>query len=152
MSLCIYTKKEQIPVNTKYILNNDLYFRAGTSLSDDDVTCSLLKKIDKAEYCTSYGFRSRDDIENLSSQYLSTGVKTALNIHMYPDICFDTLECGKNVLEEIIKFDHGQILLDDLQDIPTSTKDCDVIYNGRHYTDTYLLSKDVNDDRSCSDK
>ncbi len=97
MSLNVYLYREDIPVGMRVVRMNDAFFQK-VKLVNDETTRKLLKSIDQAEYGNETMFISRNKKMGLiNKDYLSTGCKTLLNAYYYPDICFDMLECGRNV-------------------------------------------------------
>ena len=134
MSLTIFTDKNKIPKEMKFINCNDIFF-GSVSLTNSDKEKEILYKIDKAQYNSADTFIGRN--KNLGAIYkdkLSTGCKTLLNILYNPDICFNVVECGHNALELLSTLTEGYVywefpvlhILDD--------PDCDIVIDGLHFT------------------
>jgi hypothetical protein len=101
--ITLYTRKELIPKDIKYIRLNDTFFK-GVTLQDNSITKIVLNTIDRAVYSSPTTFIGRD--KNLGAMFkdnLSTGTKILLNIYSNPKICFDLAECGPNCLQLLIK-------------------------------------------------
>ena len=72
----------------------------------------------------------------MDKDFLSTGVKTLLNILKYPKRCFDLCECGNNVLLELRNITEGKVLLKGVILLVEEEDDgiCDICMGGRHYS------------------
>lgn len=139
MSLHIYTSKEQIPENVKYIKINDAYFDVRTDIPDSELSRKILKEIDKAEYVNDKVFKGRTEaFGNLDKSMLSTGTKTLFNIIMHPKVCFDVLECGVNALNNLPYIQEGHILWEYPMTFPDeSAIPCDIICDDKHYSEFF---------------
>lgn len=88
----------------------------------------------------------------INKDYLSTGCKTLLNAYYYPDICFDMLECGRNVKHLMHLLKNGNLFLEDpmLYILSDTNKACDIIYNKKHYNffDDFIVAI-ATDRRTC---
>lgn len=136
MSLHIYLDKKDIPTGLSLIRENDVFFNGMTYLQNDEVTCKILHDIDDAVY------HSKDTIIGkkrslgaLNKSYLSTGVKTILNIKEHPEKCFSLLESGNNVLKLLHLLTEGHAFLDGRVCISGKRFPCDKEFDGRLYTD-----------------
>lgn len=99
------------------IKRNDWYFSEVTSknrIQIDDTVKDLIADIDEAE-CF---YNNRGGItvlspsgDSISLFDLSTGCKTALNIYLNPKEIFDTLECGNNAKNAILKLPRGNAVM-----------------------------------------
>ena len=114
MSLNIYFDKNEVPNCMKIIMENDNFFIGHTLLRQDRKTEEILADIDHAKYCSKESFYPENSETPLTTDCLSTGCKTLLNIKEFPDLCFSTGECGNNALEEMLHLDHGCVLCDHL--------------------------------------
>lgn len=134
MSLTVYTNKKDVPKNLQIIDYNDIYF-SSYPLKNDLITGKILQEVDSAKYGGFNYFIGRDeDLGKLNKDCLSTGCKTLLNVYYNKDKCFNVIECGYNVLELLYLVTSGYILWE----YPSifcaeKDKDCDIIYNGKHY-------------------
>lgn len=115
--LTIYMSKTCIPKDLMFVTNNedefDLNFMADCSRFDDTVK-GLIKRIDGSTLMPDNSipsiltkFNNRLDIT-----YLSTGCKTAINVHLMSEVCFSLNECGNNAIIEILRFNSGTVYLD----------------------------------------
>lgn len=134
MSLNIFTKKQDIPKEMKFVDYNDLFFNS-IPLKNDETSRTILSRIDKARFNSSNTFIGRDEsLGSLNKVMLSTGCKTLLNIASNPDICFDVVECGQNALEVLPIIHNGNVfwrnpalfLIDDVE--------CDICVDKKHFT------------------
>ena len=104
MSLHIYTSTDLIPNGIKYEMLNDVYFnKHHLKLPDTEEVRFLLKYIEEGEYHTEKTFIGKFVLNaGILNRFLSTGTKTALNILLSKDVCFDTMSCGENAPRGII--------------------------------------------------
>lgn len=110
MCLNIYRSEEEAKLqgfnNVQFY--NDLYFFANTFLSEE--TSHIIQKIDQATYNTPESFYGIDSVGALDRSYLSTEVKTLLNIVQHTQECFNVIECGDNVLNLLIYLEEGNVV------------------------------------------
>lgn len=134
MSLHIYVRYSDIPKGMQTIEVNDSFFNLETKLTETDEVKRLLKKIDGVEYFNEV--RVSQIIHGtpvvIRKSELSTGCKTLMNIMMHPDKCFDTVECGDNVLREILQLKEGNVVW--RSGYPTYDASCDIVVDGERYT------------------
>jgi len=144
MALRIVTdKKELDKKGIKYVDYNDIWFQS-VSLKDNEVTRHILSYIDKAQYASSDTFIGRDEkLGALNKTLLSTGCKTLLNIVYNPDICFSVAECGPNALEALSFIDEGIIFWDKPVLFLIEDMDCNIEYDGKHYSKYMSFLHDV---------
>lgn len=73
-------------------------------MDDTEKIRELLLKIDNAVQLSPETFLSNKHKKwgGIFKNNLSTGMKTILNIIAFKNICFDTIECGANVIGEIL--------------------------------------------------
>lgn len=94
--------------------SNDLFFnefRFTSNFNYKDPTVSkLIREIDGGVLIDSHNFLAKNG-DLISLSYLSTGCKTALSIYFNPDKWFDAVECGNNALVEILKLNHGKVVM-----------------------------------------
>lgn len=118
--LTVYLNQNDIPNDHEYIDKNDYFFEFNTNITElDNLDCAkeLIKKIDQSDYLGGGKIISKftnklvENIEYHSIEHLSSGCKTLLNILLHPEIVFNTIECGYNVIDEIIKLDKGKIYI-----------------------------------------
>ncbi|MCR5302981.1 MAG: DUF4869 domain-containing protein [Lachnospiraceae bacterium] len=84
--------ENDIPKEIETIRINDAFFDIHSDIKDTPLIREILRNIDKAEYVSNKTFCGRDkDLGNLSASYLSTGVKTLINIKEHPDKCIDIM-------------------------------------------------------------
>lgn len=145
MALKVYERGMQLG-NT--VVCNDAFFNAKTFLGEDKKVRELLLKIDDAERLSAETFLDNKHKEwgGIFKNYLSTGMKTVLNIISYKDICFDTLECGANVLGEILCLENGMIVYTPALLQGYFGRDCDIEYYGEHFDKIgdFLAWRDTN--------
>ena len=137
MSLNIYLTREEVPKAMKIVDLNDDWFNFHTELKNSEFEKEVLMVIDKAKFLGSNSFVGRSD-ENtpINKNNLSTGTKTLLNIYNHKDVCFNTIECGYNALELLIKLKDGNVLYDrDMVFPPSISEGADIICRGHHFTD-----------------
>lgn len=148
MSLKIYRSINDIPKGIKIIFNNDSYFSGCTNLSDDDLTKSIIFKIDKAMYRSEYTFLGRDkELGGLNKDMLSTGCKTLLNVIQHPNICFDITECGYNALQLLPLIKNGMVLWS-FPFVPyAGDEECDIEYDNVVYSNFFEFMEAVDSDR-----
>jgi hypothetical protein len=147
MSLMVYSNLEDVKKSGKTLVRlNDLYFDTETTLSDDNITSIILKTVDKASYNSKQTFRGRDEsLGALNKSMLSTGTKTLLNILEHPDVCFDVCECGNNALCLLPLIKNGNIYWKVPVAVYDKNIDCDIQYEGSHYTDFDSFIESVGD-------
>lgn len=136
MSLYLYREKSEIPANMPYILNNSAYFKA-LSIPQTDQALEVLQKVEQAEYVSSLFFQSKKfKFGAMNKAYLSTGTKTLLNILTDPDVCFDIIECGVNVITQLLKFTSGHVYIGSvaIQSEGSPADTCDIVYRNKRYT------------------
>lgn len=141
MSLRLYTDVSLIPDGVEYKHNSNTFFITRNKLlPDTDEVRRLMREIDKAEYQTDKTFIGRF-IPNagILNRYLSTGCKTALNILLFPDICFDAISAGDNAKEAIVRIKDGIVVMEDTFMSSGRNCDIDVIMNDK-YKVTKLFS------------
>lgn len=143
MSLRIYTEKEEIPSNMRFVDYNDIFFN-GVSLKDDEISEKIMSEIDQAHYSSEKTFIGRDSsLGNLNKENLSTGCKTLLNILYSPCECFDVVECGENALRLLPLIKDGNILWK--TPVLHGNTTCDIDIHGKHFTDFREFLKYVMD-------
>lgn len=134
MSLHVYRRVEDLPKGMKYVKENDTYFNMRGSLDKDDILqVNILRDIEKAEIISDKTVKGEnyDILGSTGLKDLSTGTKTLLNINSNPDICFDTIECGDNVLEYLRHFNKGNIIWKEPVLLLSDTDySCDIEYKG----------------------
>lgn len=115
MSLHIYTSTDLIPNGIEYELMNDIYSnKHHLRLPDTKEVRFLLKYIEDAEYQTEMTFIGKFvPGAGILNRFLSTSAKTALNILLSKDICFDTMSCGEEALRAIIYLRDGYAVIED---------------------------------------
>lgn len=135
MSLTIYRSLFTVPENMEYINGNDVFFNLHTDLKNTAEVQALLKKIDGVKYKDEKNvtvYTAANEGSTLGKSKLSTGIKTILNIMHHPDKCFSTIECGKNVLLEILKLTEGNVVWE--SSVIFADAPCDIIVDDEHYT------------------
>lgn len=103
-----------------------------------DLTATLMKEIDKAEYVNEAEFIDRFG-RTIPISRLSTGCKTAIVVEHNPDKLVDLIECSYNARDSIIRnIKSGKVLFryDDISiDYPGfNDYDIDVLFDGIHFT------------------
>ena len=88
----------------------DLFYLGKDFIITDEAARDI-KIIDGSTYYKGTTMPTRFD-EYISMAYLSTGCKTAMNVTMFTNICFSTIETGDQALLEILKKTDGNILPD----------------------------------------
>lgn len=152
MSVNVYLYKNDVPKDIKIVRNNDSFFQK-VQLVNDETTRKLLNLIDKAEFGNETMIISRSKkMGMIYKEYLSTGCKTLLNAYYFPEICFDMVECGRNVKYLIPLLKSGYLLLENpmLYVLDDTNVDCDIVYNKKHYTqfDSFIEAI-MKDRRTC---
>lgn len=93
----------------RMVLINDAFFNKYTVDMLDEHAKGIVSAIDGAKLVNKYKMKSRFDGTLLSTDKLSTGCKTVLNIFYNPKIVFDIRECGDNALDLIYSLDEGKV-------------------------------------------
>lgn len=101
--LKIYTEKPDDCVRSV-----DSFFSAYGELPDDDFVRGVIRDIEKGEYVNKGAFMSRSEML-LPAYNMSTGAKTLICIHMYPDRCFSLIGCGENALGYLNRLSEGRV-------------------------------------------
>lgn len=146
--LNIYTEERFIPDGMKFVYENDAYFvLISRRIKNDEDTARMLKEIDDAVYQSSSTFIGKFIPDaGLFYTCLSTGCKTALNVHYNPDVCFDLFECGNNAKNSILNLSNGNVLLDSMPLI-TGVKEISCLVNSKYHinskSELYKLYKEL---------
>ena len=139
--LTIYLNKDDIPVEIEYIECNDHFFEFNVSIEHMDslqVVKDYINKIDQSFYIgngrviSKFSKNTEGYIETQNISVLSTGCKTLLNVLFFPEKVFNTIECGYNAVEEILKLDNGKIYLP-INSICELVKPVILVKNGTGY-------------------
>ena len=117
------------------------------SVADTPLVRTLLKEIERAEYCSPTSFIDRYGFK-LPIDHLSTGCKTALLVALKPDLLVDLSECGDNARDAILmKCRDGHIkmhfplsMIAGGRDLYKEERDIDVAINGFRITNVYRLN------------
>jgi hypothetical protein len=135
MALNVYLTKEEIPDGMTFINKNDIYFDGFTNLDNSDFVTNVLREVDEAEVTSELTFLGRTKkLGNLFKDHLSTGSKTLINIHAYPEICFNVVECGDNALEFLCDLHEGNIYWHlPFINFERDDESCDIQCRGRHF-------------------
>lgn len=108
--LNIYTDESKVPSNMEIVKGNDVFFNwSNAQLLNDELTRKTINIIDGSIYYNEELFESRFG-GHISSEFLSTGAKTILNIKNNPDKCFYLRECGYNAEEFVYQYLDGNVL------------------------------------------
>ena len=102
-------EKAKIPVKHR----NDAWFDANFRQSKivmDAVVKRIIMQIDGSKVVDNRTIITRFG-EARTLDYLSTGCKTAINVYMFPDICFNAIECSSNSLQEILRLNRGYVIM-----------------------------------------
>lgn len=153
MSLTIYSDRHRPPEGVNIITQNDVYFNGAVELTGSKLEAVILHHIDRARYCSNrsfYGISS--DTVPVDKNQLSTGTKTLLNVLSSPALCFDLRECGDNALELLPLITSGTVYWNIPFIAYVGDANCDILYNGRHYTDFYAFLGTVNEGRCDGDE
>lgn len=137
LTIYLIAENESIPQELKPLLIRDIErgFQP-LKLTGDPIELELLHNIEQADYIDHISIRDRFGY-NLHISNLSTGTKAALCVINYPDKVIDTIECGLNARDEIIKLCRtGSILVRDngVTIGYTDDKEIDVGLNGHHFS------------------
>lgn len=89
--------------------NDDFFDINKGKLSVDKIIANLAYKIDGAKFVSNTEIKTRFG-KILDTSYLSTGCKTAINVYLHPEMIINTVECGNNAMQEILKLENGKIL------------------------------------------
>ena len=106
--ITIFKDKEDIPQNMEYIELNNLFFDQNTIDRLDNRAWETLRHIDDIFFIQNkfkYGING----EELDMDKLPVGYKTLLNVLYYPDKVFSMKDCGKKIIEELYKFEKGNV-------------------------------------------
>ena len=108
--LNIYIGKLNKKLASRYIKFNDAWFNMNTMEIDfnSKEVRFLLRAIDRTHYmgdCLVESSFQKGCAVNVSG--LSSGCKTAINIHTFRDKIFNLAECGNNALSAIARLDNG---------------------------------------------
>lgn len=142
--LYIYSDKDTIPKDKKYIDCNDIFFNTKTTLSDGELVPYILQKIDGAKKYSDLTFIPRNEkLGSLYKEFLSTGCKTLLNIISYNNYCFDLVECGNNVLHLLpyisMNVKQASVFWRDYC-FPFDSIDCNFMYDGVEFSSTKVYN------------
>lgn len=111
--LTIYLDMESIKSRNLELINfNDKAFDG--SITDEFIKSNedYIKKIDESEYLGNLRMKSKFTDTVVSIDKLSTGCKTLYNILLNADnnkIVVNTIECGYNVIHEIMLLEKGNV-------------------------------------------
>ena len=139
--LTIYLRKSDIPKDMEYIECNDHFFEFNVNIDDLDNlqgAKEYISKIDQSVYIgngkviSKFSKSAEGYVETQNMSVLSTGCKTLLNVLLFPEKVFNTIECGYNAVEEILKLDNGNIYLP-IKSVCIIEKPVLVIKNGMEY-------------------
>lgn len=153
MSLYFYRNRKDIPSNFMYVLNNEEFF-APAVIPDNNTARMILREVENAEYVNPTFFKSLTyNLSVVPKDFLSTGVKTFLNILCNPNMCFDIRECGSNVITHILHLTQGYVCYEDAPvQYYGKLKDCDIVYLGEHFTKMNDFLEVINGYDSEADK
>jgi hypothetical protein len=129
----VYTDKKHIPKHFRLEMCNDLFFMFNTinePLTEQDV--KYIKLIDNANVLSEG--RISTPMGTTTLHNLSTGCKTLLNIFHNPNILFNVVECGGNVLDILFTQDNISFYMPASQRIKTITS------NGVCFNDSDIVS------------
>ena len=105
----------------------------------------LLSEIEQGSFLSDVAYTDRFGYK-LHIDDMSEGCKAALCVEYCQDNVIDTIECGDNAIDTIIKImKNGAIVLHDPVCLSVDTP-VDVICNGYHFTDGYELTRYLEDD------
>lgn len=98
---------------SKIVNSSDLWFRQYVvALPKTDTICSIIKNIDNVEYLGDRRITPKYGKEvNLDIECLSSGCKAVLNVLLFPDKIFNSIVCGQNAIDELLKLDTGSIVV-----------------------------------------
>lgn len=136
MSLVVYDiedyDKGLIPVEV--VDDMIKFFDENVVLENNDLVKELMLKIDGATYIDKYNFQGNKIPKGVAyKEYLSAGLKTILCVLSYPDKCFDLKSCGSNAVQEILKFDNGNVIFRTLLYNSVAGDNCNIKYNGSNF-------------------
>lgn len=110
MALNVWLREEDLPKNKNCASFADAYFECLDNFELDNTVREIVKLIDNARFISDTRLETKyGDIIRLDE--LSTGCKLYLNVYLNPDVLFDTIEAGGNVIAELLKLKKGNILL-----------------------------------------
>ncbi|MDE7204558.1 MAG: DUF4869 domain-containing protein [Lachnospiraceae bacterium] len=107
--ITVYKNKADIPKDAGLVELNDLFFNQNIIERLDMRAEGIVREIDGAELRPDYRIVSGINGELLNIDRLSTGCKTALNIHYFPEKVFSLKECGDNALGVIYAYQAGMV-------------------------------------------
>lgn len=111
--LNLYIGEENVPKGMKIVKINDPYFiiKVG-KIRDTAINRKLIEVVEKGKYYNEKYFIGRFSDGIIDCSFLSTGAKTILNMLEFRDKCFDTIECGNNVIQFLFDYvNEGNVLL-----------------------------------------
>ncbi len=110
--ITIFKDKKDIPKDKEYIEFNDLFFNQNTGTRLDERARDFIKSIDDTEVLDEYSIKSKFTAFALSTECLSTGCKTVLNVLYNPDKVFSIKECGMNAARVLYDLKEGAVYSD----------------------------------------
>ena len=129
MSLIVLTKVDKI----ECVHNNDIFFDT-LNYVDDDI---ILTDVEHASYVDKNHIYNKVGETQLSTEFMSTGVKTYFNVKHFTTKCFDLVETGRNVLLYVFRLRSGIVYFGRpwFYYDESIVSDVDIIWNGTQYTD-----------------
>ena len=139
MSLYVYSEKDVIPSNKKLVVNNRAFFGVNSIIPDTALVKDILLGVDEASRVsdTLFNGRNSDVVGEVHKDCLSAGVMTLLNILQHPDTIFSLASCGYNALQFLPRIQEGYVYWDLPVTLYTGDGTCDIIYDGKHFTNFY---------------
>lgn len=105
--LNIFIGKDNLPVGSTYILDNEKFFRTHR-ISYDAFAKQVIRNVEHGSYLDDIRFLDAFGI-SLYVDFFSTGTKTLLNINSYKELVFNCDEIGDNALQEVLVLQEGKI-------------------------------------------
>lgn len=137
--LNLYRHNIAIPKYMQIVHDNRKFFVENTIDVLDEKMNGYTKHTDGALYNDSESFI--DKFGNKVSLFdMSTGGMTVLNVLYFPQICFDTIECGRNALADLKNIHAGNIMAMTIYDYDGDDK-CQICFNGINGQNVYSVKE-----------
>lgn len=109
-------------------------------IKDTETVRKVIREIDQGEYLNEKSFKDRFGMTVYISE-LSDGCKAAICVCLYPDKIIDTVECGMNARDSIIRnCKEGNIIFYKEDYTISGEAEIDVSLQGKHFTSVSALN------------
>lgn len=119
----------------RIVKSSDLWFKQYvTELPKSDTICSVIKNIDGVDYLGDRRITPKYGKEiNLDIECLSSGCKAVLNVLLFPNKIFNSIVCGQNAIDELLKLDSGNIIVYEAPSFRSLNKPVNFILSGNSF-------------------